>query len=269
MTTLARLQTEIRITLQRLMAEQPLDPPGDRAIAAMASIYPALRRLNDEAGFAWLAAKAARQALLGERMKLDPAALLPDMMRTDRKLRVLAYAGDLAALEWAMQAAWTTPKTPRLDVAQLALIATEDLPALQLRRQIGWSLVASPYPLLEIWRACHEADGMQTALGFGGEPTRLLVGRAWSEVIWLRLTCKQLQLLRQLEAGQPLGVATSTIRPVEASSLFDFLAGLVDRGVFTAVEQPCRAPMPVATFMAPASRSYAAVLASAPVPLPA
>jgi len=123
---------------------------------ALAASYPVVRRLTGAAFFggavdAYVVERPSRSGdlnLYGDAFgdflaHYAPAASLP-------------YLPDVARLEWAIDEAHRAVEVPCLPEALLAgfaMVAAERLASLRLRLDPSCRLVASPYPILHVWRA--------------------------------------------------------------------------------------------------------------------
>jgi len=119
-------------------------------------------------------------------------------------LQGLPYLVDLARLEWHWHAAYYAPDDPGFDFAGFAALA-ESGRADQARVHPSASLrlLASPYPVREIWRR-HREGGDTTSVP-AGEGERLAIRRvAWRPSVE-QLPPARFELLEALQHGEPLG----------------------------------------------------------------
>jgi hypothetical protein len=86
------------------------------------------------------------------------------------------WLADLARLEWARVEVFDAPDAEPLRLADLQTVAPADWPALRLRLVPACRVVASPWPIHEIWTA-GDADSGQRA----PEAPRASVVRVWRE----------------------------------------------------------------------------------------
>lgn len=134
--------------------------------------------------------------------------------------RELAYLPDAARLDWACHRAFAADEAAPLDIARLAEVPAERLGDLRLALHPSASLLASPWPVLAVWRVNQP--------GFAGEPSvdlaaggdRLLVMRRDREVDLEPLSAAEYALLAALAAGSTLDEALEEALAADAS--FDF-----------------------------------------------
>ena len=122
----------------------------------------------------------------------------------------LPYLADVARLEWAQDEANRAADphaTPDDVLAALAALTPEALPAARLALAPSCRLVASPYPVLRIWRSNQpgcEAEG-RVSLDEGGDA--LLVRREAAGVTIERVAASEFAWLEALARGVPLADA--------------------------------------------------------------
>lgn len=96
----------------------------------------------------------------------------------------LPYLVDLARLEWHWHAAYYAPDDPRFDFAGFAALAESGRAELvRVHPSASLRLLASPYPVRELWRR-HRKGGDTTSVP-SGEGERLAVRR----IAWRPITC--------------------------------------------------------------------------------
>lgn len=127
--------------------------------------------------------------------------------------RELAYLSDTARLEWAVHAAFQAGDAAPLDVARLAAVPAERLAALRFVLHPSASLIASPWPILAIWRANQPGGDESVNLDAGGD--RLLVIRRGHDVDLEPVSAAEFASLAALANRAPLSEA------LEAAHLSD------------------------------------------------
>jgi hypothetical protein len=143
--------------------------------------FPAVRRLVGAEWFA-SAAGAYRRAHPSRSGDLQPAgAGFPDFLAARLADTPHAVVADVARLEWAREEAAIAPAVPPFDATVLAAVPAERHGELAFTLHPSVRLVASPFPLHEIWAANVASDDpppIDLALG----PQALLVHRLGLEV---------------------------------------------------------------------------------------
>lgn len=142
--------------------------------------------------------------------------------------RDLAYLPDVARLEWACHRAFGALDAPPLDIERLAAVPPERLERLRFALHPSAALIASPWPILAIWRVNQTdfADEPRVDLAAGG--IRLLVVRRGDDIDLEPLSAAEYALLAALAGGETLGTATQTALAEDAA--FD-LGGCLGRHV--------------------------------------
>src|SRR5207244_11506881 len=122
---------------------------------ALSSTYPAVKRLTG-APFLHAAADSFAQAQPSQSGDLNIyGGSLGEFLATYPPAADLPYLADVARLEWAIDEAHRAAEgtcTPETVLAALAVAPPARLPALRLRLEPSCRLVASPFPILRIWR---------------------------------------------------------------------------------------------------------------------
>ena len=194
--------------------------------AALEAVYPVTARLVGDAFFRQLArAYIARHPSSSGNLHAF-GGKLPAFVRTQAALAALPYLGDVAALEWAVHEVYHEADEERLDVDALAHVPADVQARIRLHLQLATRFVASPHPVLAIWRANRaEVDDDAIApvsLDQGG--VRLLVARSDLEVEFRVLAAGEERFLRAVAQGLPLAAAVPAALAVDAG--FDFTATL-------------------------------------------
>jgi hypothetical protein len=142
---------------------------------------------------------------------------LPQFLRTEPALQGLPYLGDVAALEWAMHEVYHEADGVALDAAALAPVPAEAQTRLCLHLQLASRFVASPYPVLAIWRANQAAaDALVDPVSLADGGDRLLVARGAFEVEMRVLGAAEDRWLRALAEGRHLAGAVQAALAVDA-----------------------------------------------------
>jgi hypothetical protein len=131
----------------------------------------------------------------------------------------LAYLGDVARLEWALddaQRAADAPRDPAAVLAALAAVPGPQLPALRLALDPSCRRVASAFPVLRIWQVNqpgHDGDP-RVALDAGGDA--LLLRRDADGVGIERIGRGDHAWLEALASGMALGPAIAVAQQADA-----------------------------------------------------
>jgi hypothetical protein len=125
-----------------------------------------------------------------------------------------AYLPEVAALEWAFQLAAIAPARNSRIVARLAEVDGADYESLSFELHPTAQLVASPFPVIDLWRANRDADASESelAIDLASGAQHVLLLRREIEVELLRLTAAEFQFLESLRQGQglPDAIAAAT-----------------------------------------------------------
>ncbi len=130
-----------------------------------------------------------------------------EFLRTYPGAADLLYLTDMAKLEWAVHRSYHAADAATLDLAQLADIPEEALPALRFELHPSCRLVASPWPTLTIWRANQENADMQALIDLDSGGEQILVIRTDVEVELSSLPAGDYAALAALLSGAALGAA--------------------------------------------------------------
>jgi hypothetical protein len=156
----------------------------------------------------------------------------------------LPYLADVARLEWAIDEAQRAAKrmrTSREVLGALAAIHPELLPSITIGLDPSCGLVASPFPLLHIWRANQPGFTGDGAVDLDEGADRLLVRRDAGTVAIERIDPGTFALLHVLASGLTLARALTAAQAADAA--FDLGAALsrhVDAGTLARIDLPVR-----------------------------
>jgi hypothetical protein len=153
-----------------------------------------------------------------------------DFLATYAPAAQLPYLADVARLEWAQDEANRAADAtagPDAVLAALAGLAPERLPNARLALAPSYRLVASPHPVLRIWRANQDDRAGDESVSLDAGPDRLLVRREASGVTIERLDPATHAFLAALAAGSPLGEAIEAALRADAG--FDLQSALARR----------------------------------------
>lgn len=169
--------------------------------------YAVVERLVGEAYFRQLcdAYITATPSLSGD--VRDYGADYADFLRTHEVATMLPYLGDVAALEWQCGQVLASPRGTPPDLSLLTRLPAQRYQDLRVRLCPACALLASPYPVLQIWQMnqCEHADDDTLDLEMG--PSHMLVLRHLDTVSVLALDAAEHAFLSCLQQGQRWGEA--------------------------------------------------------------
>lgn len=190
--------------------------------AALATRFPAVRRLVGGAFFAAMAQAFARAHPPTSPLMMTYGEGFPDFLRRYRPAADLPYLADVAALEVARGHAYHAADAPALPPAHFAGLPQEALAGLVLILHPSVIVLRSPHPCHAIWAA--QQPGGDAAAPEAWQPEDVLVFRAGETVALRRLEAGVALFVLRLAAGDPLGRA---IGPAAAEAPgFDLAAAL-------------------------------------------
>jgi hypothetical protein len=184
--------------------------------SALASTYPVLAQLLGAQRFRELADQYIATYPSGSGDLNAYGGELASLLDASTLREALPYLPDIARLEWALLQAYGAADAADFDLAALAGVPAEAQAALRLHVWPAALLIASPWPLADIWQAhqlaTNERDvalaGIDTAPS--SEPRFALVGRSEGSVFAVSLNAGEAAFLHALQAAQPLAEAIAT-----------------------------------------------------------
>jgi len=175
-----------------------------RTQEALAEVYEAVRHLIGAREFAALArGYAARHPSHDYNLSLM-GRHLPEFLARWPLTQRLPFLPDLARLEWLVCQAFHACDHPPLQPARLASLRPEEWPRIRLTFQPSVGLLASPWPILDLWRA-RTQPREQIDLDVINRPQQVLVSRQGLSSRCEGLEPRQHRLLEGLLAGRTLG----------------------------------------------------------------
>ncbi len=118
----------------------------------------------------------------------------------------LPYLADVARLEWAYHEVFHAAEREPIAATALAAVDPARQADLMLQFHPASSLLASPWPLVDIWRLAIHHNGVQS-LEIGGDGQRVLVARRSLEMEFQQLDPAEYAFVEALIAGQCLTAA--------------------------------------------------------------
>jgi hypothetical protein len=204
---------------------------------ALMTAFPVVVRLVDERFFRFLANTYIKASPPREPRLAAYGATFAKFVAGFGPCRHLAYLPDLARLEWAINEAVTQAVVKPVSRATLASVDPDLLTLCTLDLQPSLRLVASRWPLLDIWRA--NQGEMVQPIELVREPTRVLVRRRGEGVALDTHPRGRFRFLRETAGGATIGDALSAAfaRDPQFRPADEFLA-IFDAGLVTALNPP-------------------------------
>ena len=125
---------------------------------AVENVYPVTRRLVGADFFTAMAEQFVTSHPPNHGWLSAYGADFADFVAQYRPAAELGYLADVTRIEWARVRAANAPDAPGLDLTALARMDPEALEGLPLSLHVAASLVYSPFPAFDIWRA-HQHNG--------------------------------------------------------------------------------------------------------------
>lgn len=135
---------------------------------------------------------------------------LPDFLRADALAESLPFLPDLARLEWCLVEAFHAPLLAPADLRPCADWGLEQWSQAKLAFQPSVAITCSDWPIGQIWKARTVPAG-EIDLELAGRPERVLVYRRGPEVECECIDETEAEALKQLLAGETLGVVLETL----------------------------------------------------------
>ena len=189
-----------------------------RTREALAEVYEAVHFVLGESAFIELAeAYAARYSSHDYNLSFA-GRHLPEFLRDLPMTQRLPFLPDLARLEWLVCRAFHAFEQPPLLPSRVAALPPEAWDRLCLAFQPSVGIVASAWPILDIWTARRQPRD-SVSLDVAGRAQRVLVFRRGLDVRCDLLEEPAFHLLEVLLAGRPLGEALRTAERMDAAAI--------------------------------------------------
>jgi hypothetical protein len=159
---------------------------------------------------------------------------LPEFIAGYPTLATLPYLADVARLEWYWHEAFHEADAKALSIQDLTKIDSAQYPDLSLQLQLSARLLASAYPVLDIWLSNQDGYAGNGLIELNQGGNRILINRPDLDVLMYRLAESEYQFLLALQQALPLAEAATNALNVD--NTFDILAVLqrwFARGLFT------------------------------------
>jgi hypothetical protein len=182
----------------------------ERTRQALAEMYPAIRHVLGEGTFAELAHRYAERYPSQEYNLSLRGRHLPEFLAGDSLAQRLPFAPDLARLERLVSQAFHAFEQPPLDAAALRGVPLEAWAAMRVVFQPSVGLIASAWPILDIWQA-RTRPRAAIDIDVDHRPQRVFVYRQGLTVRCERVDERQAALLEGLLVGRSLGAACEAL----------------------------------------------------------
>nr|WP_298684115.1 DNA-binding domain-containing protein [uncultured Dongia sp.] len=192
-------------------------------IKSLQARFPVVQRLVGDEFFARCAGIfVERQPPLSPVM-MEYGADFPGFLAAFEPIRHLPYLAPVAELEWQYHVAQHGPDAQPLDTAALATLPLAEMDRLTFSLHPTCHILASPYPILSIWRTnTFDTVTQEIAAGSPGETVMLV--RPHNVVLLLPLTDGIDVFVTHLQQGTALAEAAALAQA--ASTRFDLAGAL-------------------------------------------
>jgi hypothetical protein len=176
---------------------------------ALAATYPVIRRLVGAPFFDAVSDHfvGAHPSTRGDINRYG--ATFADFLRAYPPARDLSYLPDVARLEWAVDQANIARDAEPFDLPALATVPAEMHGELRFSLHPSAQLIASPFPILHIWRANQPESTADESIDLDEGGDTLLVLRRIAGIVIERIPPPDHMLLGELAAGRTLGEAAA------------------------------------------------------------
>ena len=172
--------------------------------AALAAVYPVIRRLVGHSFFDYVADAFVREAPPRSGNLHDFGAEFADFLQRLPAAAGVPYLADVTRLEWAYHCAYHAADAAALDLTALAALTPGDYARLRFRLHPSAQLLASDYPILRIWQINQPNNVGSDSVDLAEGADRLLVVRPALDVGIVRLTMAEFEFLSACAAGATL-----------------------------------------------------------------
>ena len=181
---------------------------------ALAATFPTVQAIAGEAFFRTMAMEFVAEELPVQPVLAEYGEGFPAFVSGYGPAAALAYLGDMARLDWALNLAYHTPMASRLAAPDLAGLPPERLFEFKLRLAAGSTLVRSPWPIDRIWQAA-QPDAPEGMVSLEDGPAAVLVLRRPDDAVFASLETSEAAFVAALAGGASLGEAAEAAFSVE------------------------------------------------------
>lgn len=208
-------------------------------INVLGDTFPVTKELTGEDFFTSMARHFISGNLPKSPVMLTYGDIFPAFVKAYKPAESLPFLSDIAALEWARNAAYHGQDAVPLAIEELAGFQEEEIPALTFALHPTLSLLSSDWPIVSIWHA-HQQEEPEEALKNLGplekSAEQALILRPHLDVNVQTISASALHFLKQLSKGRTFG--ESVEEAVKQDPSFDLpanLAGLFNSGAVTSI----------------------------------
>jgi putative DNA-binding protein len=194
--------------------------------AALEATYPVTCRLVDRRFFAYAADGYIRANPPAGPCLFEYGATFPDFLAEFPPCADRRFLPDVARLEWAMNAALHAEDAHPFNAERLAAVPPGDMPRLVFRFDPSVSLLESPWPVDQIWRAHQGGAAVERPVDLEARGAFLEVRRLDGDVVMRPLHPAEHALRDALWRGEGLEEAARAALALDAA--FDLTGGLQD-----------------------------------------
>jgi hypothetical protein len=205
-------------------------------IDALATTFPVVRELVGDPFFQAVARRYVREEPPTRPCLFEYGGGFPAFLERWPEASSLAYVGDVARLEWAINEAWHAPDAHAVDADAAAGLMAARFSDLDLRLHSSCRLVASPFPVHRIWRVHQKACSERETIDLNAGGVRLLVHRRDDEVGWIDLSPADFAFLDSMNMNGSLRNALEFTFAVDRA--FDptaLLTALIEGGLVSSI----------------------------------
>ena len=200
--------------------------------AALADVYPAVKRLVGDAYFRQAARRFIREHPSRSGNLHDFGHDLPAFLQALPDAAHLPYLGDTASLEWSWHEVFHAADAAPLAVSRLAALEDGAQGRARFDLHPAVRLIASRYPVLAIWDANRGDTSLPGEIDLAAGAEWLLIHRRGLERVIERVAPGEFALLAALAAGSRLAEACEAAAAAEpAVDLAAAMGRLVTRGL--------------------------------------
>ena len=191
---------------------------------ALRATFPVACRVLDPRFFAYAASEFIKVSPPRQVCLFEYGAEFPEFLAAFPPCAHLTYIGDVARLEWLINAALHSPALPAIDSRDLAHLDTADYPQLVFALQPSLRFIESPWPIDRIWHQNKPGSETDGAVDLDAGGCRLEIRQLGEDVVFRSLEAAEFVLRTELAKGHNLDSAVAAA--LACDPLFDTAHGL-------------------------------------------